>query len=52
MQNKKNKFFNNVIKTNKEKVDRAERLLEKNKGSLYASNRFYSSEFEITLPLG
>lgn len=48
---KKLNLFSNNIKIDKTKVDLAETLLEKNNGSLYVNNLFYSSEFEITLPL-
>ncbi|MBN1051074.1 MULTISPECIES: histidine kinase [unclassified Clostridium] len=50
---KKRKFrlLNNDIKIDTKKLDLAEELLENHKGTLYVSNMFYSSEFEITLPL-
>ncbi|NFA43414.1 histidine kinase, partial [Clostridium botulinum] len=48
---KKIRLFNNDIKIDNKKLDLAEELLEKYDGTLYSSTMFYSSEFEITLPL-
>ncbi|WP_315077585.1 histidine kinase [uncultured Clostridium sp.] len=45
------RLLNNDIKLDNKKLDLAEELLEKHQGTLYVSNMFYSSEFEITLPL-
>ncbi|NFQ08813.1 histidine kinase [Clostridium sp. CMCC3677] len=45
------RLLNNDIKIDNKKLDLAEELLEKHEGTLYVSNMFYSSEFEITLPL-
>ncbi|NFH02356.1 histidine kinase, partial [Clostridium botulinum] len=48
---RKLRLLNNDIKIDTKKLDLAEELLENHKGTLYVSNMFYSSKFEITLPL-
>ncbi|NFN35231.1 histidine kinase [Clostridium botulinum] len=45
------RFFNNDIKIDNKRLALAEEVLEKYSGRLYVSNMFYSSEFEVTLPL-
>ncbi|AOR22839.1 histidine kinase [Clostridium taeniosporum] len=48
---RKIRFFNSNIKIDSKKIKLVEGLLEKYGGTLYVSSMFYSSEFEITLPL-
>ncbi|NFO51942.1 histidine kinase, partial [Clostridium botulinum] len=45
------RFYNNDIKIDNKRLALAEEVLEKYSGRLYVSNMFYSSEFEVTLPL-